>query len=136
MVTRDEGGRQRPARRTPEERLRTENARLRAEVRALKAAAEKARARAERKGREAADATTPALPAPDAEGHYPAEETLAAILARQIVRRRRQAGWTQAELAGRAGVRQETVSRIESGKNIPNVATVDRIDRALKVVGA
>jgi transcriptional regulator with XRE-family HTH domain len=36
------------------------------------------------------------------------------------------------ELAERAGARQETVSRIETGKNAPNVATVDKLDRVLK----
>jgi transcriptional regulator with XRE-family HTH domain len=58
-----------------------------------------------------------------------------AILAQQIARRRQDAGWTQAELAKRAGVRQETVSRIESGKNAPNVNTVDKLDQALKMAG-
>ncbi len=80
-------------------------------------------------------AAMPALPDPDSDGNYPAAEALRAIVARQIIRRRQQAGWTQAQLADRAGVRQETVSRIESGKNAPNVRTVDKLDRALKQVG-
>jgi ribosome-binding protein aMBF1 (putative translation factor) len=77
----------------------------------------------------------PDLPAPD-DGNYPAVATLRVILAQQIMRRRQQASWTQADLAERAGVRQETVSRIESGKNAPNVRTVDKLDRALKEAGA
>ena len=61
------------------------------------------------------------------DGNYPAAATLRVILAQQIVRRRQQAGWTQVELAEHAGVRQETVSRIESGKNAPNIRTVDKL---------
>jgi transcriptional regulator with XRE-family HTH domain len=75
------------------------------------------------------------FPVPDADGNYPAIEALRTILAQQIVHRRQEAGWTQAELAERAGVRQETISRIESGKNAPNLRTVDRLDRALKEAG-
>ena len=41
----------------------------------------------------------PALPNPDALGHYPARETLRAIIARKIIERRRAAGLTQGELA-------------------------------------
>jgi ribosome-binding protein aMBF1 (putative translation factor) len=77
----------------------------------------------------------PALPAPDAEGNYPAAEALDVVVARQIIRRRHAAGWSQVELAQRAGVRQETVSRVESGKHVPNVATVDKLDRALREAG-
>ncbi|HEV3449524.1 MAG TPA: helix-turn-helix domain-containing protein [Gemmataceae bacterium] len=108
-------------------RLRAENARLRAEVRALKYA---------QGNSSKVPVSGPALPTPDADGYYPAEETLDVIVARQIIYRRQAAGWTQVELAERAGVRQETVSRIESGKHVPNVSTVDRIDRALKQAGA
>jgi DNA-binding XRE family transcriptional regulator len=109
-------------------RLRAQVARLRAQVRALKSAA-------------AASASTesaapPPLPKPYADGNYPATATLRALLAQQIAGRREAAGWTQAELAARAGVRQETVCRIEGGKNAPNVATVDKLDRALKEAGA
>jgi DNA-binding XRE family transcriptional regulator len=75
------------------------------------------------------------LPAADADGYYPALETVRAILARKILTRRRAAGWSQAELAKRAGVRQETVSRLESGKHAPNVTTVEKIDRALSAAG-
>lgn len=39
----------------------------------------------------------------------------------QIIRGRKTAGWTQAELAARAGVPQETISRIESGKHSPGL---------------
>jgi predicted transcriptional regulator len=42
------------------------------------------------------------------------------------------AGWTQRELARRAGIRFEHLSRIESGKHVPSVPTIDKIDRALR----
>jgi predicted transcriptional regulator len=53
-------------------------------------------------------------------------------LARDIIRDRRAAGLTQMELAKLAGTRQETISRLESGKYTPSVKLVDRIDRVLK----
>lgn len=74
----------------------------------------------------------PSLPPPNAEGNYPARATLRAILARQLMERRKAAGLTQAQLAALAGVRQETLSRLETGKHAPNVATVDKIEAALK----
>jgi ribosome-binding protein aMBF1 (putative translation factor) len=112
-------------------RLRLQVARLRAEVRALKAG----RTAQGRKSRPPVNAAAPALPPPGEDGNYPAEETLRALVAQQIIRRRRQAGWTQAELAVRAGVRQETVSRLETGKHAPNVTTVDKIERVLREAG-
>ena len=99
--------------------------RHRAQVRALKA----------EKLRLTEPDAPPALPVPNADGNLPAEATLDAILARQIIRRRRAAGWSQADLATRAGVRQETVSRLESGKHAPNVTTVDKLDRVLRAAG-
>ncbi len=77
----------------------------------------------------------PPLPARLAEG-YPADETLAVLVARKIIRRRRAAGLTQVELARRAGIRPETLNRIEQGRHDPSVATVDKIDRALAKVEA
>ena len=74
----------------------------------------------------------PEMPPADKQGNYPAVGSARVILARQIVRRRHAAGLTQSELAKRAGVRVETLSRLEHGKHSPNVATVDKIVRALK----
>jgi DNA-binding XRE family transcriptional regulator len=82
-----------------------------------------------------ADAGFPALPPADADGCRPAKETIRAVLARQLIEGRKRAGLTQAELAQRAGVRLETISRLESGKHAPNVRTVDKIDAALKAAG-
>jgi DNA-binding XRE family transcriptional regulator len=74
----------------------------------------------------------PPLPPPDAQGNYPAVEYARASLARKIIRDRVAAGLTQRELARRAGVRVETLCRIETGKHVPSVPTVDKLDRALK----
>ena len=74
----------------------------------------------------------PELPAPDAKGRYPAVEAARVVLARKLIRARRALGWTQAELARRAGVRVETLNRLEHGKHSPNVATVDKLSRALR----
>jgi DNA-binding XRE family transcriptional regulator len=73
----------------------------------------------------------PPLPKADAKGNYPAVESARIVLAHKIIRRRRAAGLTQSDLAKRAGVRVETISRLEHGKHSPNVATVDKLVRAL-----
>ena len=77
-------------------------------------------------------ARLPKLPEPDAEGNYPAVEYARASLARKLVLRRDTAGWSQAELARRSGVRVETLCRIETGKVTPALATVEKLDRALR----
>jgi len=74
----------------------------------------------------------PPLPKSDAQGNYPAVEYARASLARKIIRDRVAAGLSQRELATKAGVRVETLCRIETGKHTPSVPTVDKIDRALK----
>ena len=48
-------------------------------------------------------------------------------LADKLVRRRRAAGLSQAELARRAGVRAETLNRIERGRTTPDFATVRKL---------
>ena len=78
-----------------------------------------------------ADEWEPGLPPSNERGNYPLE-ALTAALARDILRARRQLGLTQAELARRAGIRPETLNRIEQGNHVASVATVDKIDRALK----
>jgi ribosome-binding protein aMBF1 (putative translation factor) len=74
----------------------------------------------------------PELPRRNEHANYPALETMRALLARDIMRSRRALGWSQAELARRAGVRAETLNRIEQGKHSASVATLDKLDRALK----
>ncbi len=78
------------------------------------------------------DQWEPSLPEADAEGTYPAVESARIILARKLIRRRRAAGLTQKNLAEQAGVRVETLSRLEHGRHSPNVATVDKLVRALE----
>ena len=79
-----------------------------------------------------ADLWEPDLPVPDADGNYPALEALAILQARDILRARRKLGLSQGELARRAGIRPETLNRIEQGRSKPSVPTIAKIDRALK----
>jgi ribosome-binding protein aMBF1 (putative translation factor) len=74
----------------------------------------------------------PPLPPADAKGNRPALQYIQVSIARDIIRERRALGLSQAQLAELAGLRQETLSRLESGKHSPTVRTVERIDRALK----
>ena len=48
-------------------------------------------------------------------------------LAAKLLRRRQAAGLSQAELARRAGVRPETLNRIERGRTTPDFATVRKL---------
>ena len=50
-----------------------------------------------------------------------------ASLAEKLIRRRRAAGLSQAELARRAGVRPETLNRIERCRTTPAFATVRKL---------
>lgn len=52
-------------------------------------------------------------------------------LAEKLIRRRRSVGLSQAELARRAGVRPETLNRIERGKTTPDFATVRKLVLAM-----
>jgi DNA-binding XRE family transcriptional regulator len=83
----------------------------------------------------AAGVTLPQLPKPNKDGNYPASESIRVIMARDIITSRIKAGWTQEELAKRAGVSVETISRLEAGKHKPQAATVEKIDAAFKKVG-
>src|SRR5438132_12091083 len=73
----------------------------------------------------------PPLPARNRSGRRPAAAYILASIAREIVAERKAAGLTQQQLAKRAGLRQETLSRIESGKHTPTLKTLKKIDRAL-----
>jgi len=81
------------------------------------------------------EAGLPPYPAADAEGLVPAVEFANVDIARKLARRRKLADLTQAQLARRAGMRVETISRIENGRNVPDTATVRKIDRALRKAG-
>jgi len=73
----------------------------------------------------------PPLPPADAGGTFPALETARAAIAREIITRRIALGWTQQELARQAGLRVESLSRLESGKHKPQRETILRIDQVL-----
>ncbi len=87
--------------------------------------------RLERQARRA-EPPLPALPEADAKGNRPALDYIQASIARDLIKQRKAMGLSQSQLAELAGLRQETLSRIESGKHSPTVRTVEKIDRALK----
>ena len=78
----------------------------------------------------------PPLPKVDARGNFPAIEYARASIAREMIRRRTAAKLSQEELATKAGVRRETISRIESGKHTTTERIMKKIDRVLRRAGA
>jgi len=80
------------------------------------------------------DAGLPPLPKPDRQGRFPALTYARVSLARDVIRDRRTAGLTQQQLAGLAGTRQETISRVESGDCTASHKLIERIDRVLQAV--
>jgi ribosome-binding protein aMBF1 (putative translation factor) len=83
------------------------------------------------RGHAAEDREHPPLPPRNRAGRRPAAAYILASIAREVVADRKAAGLTQQELAKRAGIRQETLSRIESGKHTPTMKTLKKIDRIL-----
>jgi predicted transcriptional regulator len=73
----------------------------------------------------------PRLPAAAANGTVDALTYSHASIARDIIRDRRKLGLSQAELARKAGIRAETLNRIEKRKTAPTTRILERIDRAL-----
>lgn len=61
---------------------------------------------------------------------YERENTERAI-ARQILRLRRDRGWTQVQLAEALHTKQSAVARLESGSHRPSLATLDKICQIL-----
>lgn len=51
--------------------------------------------------------------------------------ARELVAARAQAGLSQAEVAHRMGTTQSTIARLESGKRVPSLRTVQRYAQAV-----
>ena len=68
----------------------------------------------------------------DEDGTCEALSFVRASITQDIVRERRWLGVTQEELAKMAGIRQETLSRLESARSKPSARTVKRIEAALK----
>jgi DNA-binding XRE family transcriptional regulator len=74
----------------------------------------------------------PLYPKPDSRGNYPAVDYARVSIARDILTARARAGLSQKELAARAGIRVETLCRLEKGKHSAGLKTLLAIDRALK----
>jgi DNA-binding XRE family transcriptional regulator len=83
-------------------------------------------------GAEAQVAQAPPLLPADARGDRPAAAYTQASIARSILQKRTALGISQRDLAKLAGVRQETICRLESGKHAAVVRTVERIEHALE----
>lgn len=73
----------------------------------------------------------PPLPAPDRAGNVDAVAFARATIARNVIARRQAAGMSQAALAEAAGVRIETLNRLENARHTADVTTLMKIDRAL-----
>lgn len=82
-------------------------------------------------GREVPDDALPAFPQPDKSGRFPALEYTRVQFARNLIRERKALGLSQQALADLAGVRQETLSRLETGKHTISGKTVAKLEKAL-----
>ncbi len=78
------------------------------------------------------DQALPPWPPVDADGTSNALESARVSIARTLIQDRRAAGLSQQRLSELAGVRQETISRIESGKHTATVRVIDKLDKALR----
>jgi DNA-binding XRE family transcriptional regulator len=74
----------------------------------------------------------PDFPKADEGGNFPALQTGRVSIAREVIRRRQAVGLSQKALAAAAGIRVETLNRIEKAKVTADTATIAKIDRALK----
>jgi DNA-binding XRE family transcriptional regulator len=74
----------------------------------------------------------PSLPVSRADGTTNAIEFMRASIARSLIQDRRSAGLSQQQLAKLAGVRQETISRIESSKHTATVEVIRKLDAAIR----
>src|SRR4051794_12997097 len=79
-----------------------------------------------------AAADMPGLPPADQDGNLPAVPSGRVSIAREIIRRRHAAGLSQKALAASAGIRAETLNRIEKAKVTPDTDTITKVDRALR----
>ena len=79
--------------------------------------------------------TTQHIPA-DQRGARDALAFADGTIARKLISRRTKSGLTQKALAKKAGVRLETICRLEGGKHAPTRETINRLDAALTKAGA
>jgi DNA-binding XRE family transcriptional regulator len=79
-----------------------------------------------------ADEDLPPFPEPDKNGRLPALQYARVALARDLIRARKGVGLSQQELSRLAGLRQETISRLETGKYTARPGTVDKIMRSIE----
>jgi ribosome-binding protein aMBF1 (putative translation factor) len=77
-------------------------------------------------------AELPPLPPVNERGNRDAIAYARASIAREIIRDRKERGLSQEQLAKLAGVRQETISRIETCKVSPTRRIIEKIEAALK----
>ena len=78
----------------------------------------------------------PSMPPLSSDGIYPAGRAMRAMMARKIIAARNAVGLSQAALARKAGIRVETLNRLEKGKHTPDLATMAKINKALDAAGA
>lgn len=78
----------------------------------------------------------PIMPRMSRDGTYPAAEAMRAMMARKIIAARHAVGLSQAALARKAGIRAETLNRLEKGRHTPDLATMAKINKALDDAGA
>ena len=78
------------------------------------------------------DDALPPLPPGDKDGNRNAVDFMRATIARGLIKDRRAAGLSQQQLAKLSGIRQETISRIESGKHTATVRVIDKLDTAIR----
>lgn len=74
----------------------------------------------------------PPLPEADELGNRPAVPFARAVIGRGIIKDRAALGLSQKDLADLAGIRVETLNRIEKARVTPDTATIVKLDRALK----
>jgi DNA-binding XRE family transcriptional regulator len=77
-------------------------------------------------------AALPPLPPAAGDGSRDAIEFARASIARRLILERGAVGLSQKQLAKIAGVRQETISRIESGKHTATIRVMDKLQKAIR----
>lgn len=85
-------------------------------------------------GTAAEDGILPEFPKPDKNGRFPALEYTRISIARDLIHERTGVNLSQQRLAELAGIRQETISRLESGKHTASVKTIEKIERAIESI--